>query len=121
MPIGHAQIFTLHHLIHHDGISQKQLTKYTKLDKGSIASQLHYLEKNGYITRKVSAEDARVLQINITEKTMEMKEELTEVFRNWSQSLMVAFDEDEKEKVYGYLCKIFQNAQIKIKDRKNEK
>ncbi|MBN2279683.1 MAG: MarR family transcriptional regulator [Candidatus Marinimicrobia bacterium] len=121
IPIGHAQIFTLHHLIHHDGISQKHLTKYTKLDKSSIASQLHYLEKNGYLYRKQSPDDARVLNIYVTEKTRSMEKELNEIFQNWSRILLNGFDEDEQKEVQFILLRMLENAQLKIKEIKNEK
>lgn len=121
LPIGHAQVFTLHHLIHNDGISQKQLTKYAKLDKGSIASQLQYLEKNGYIVRKASKEDARVLNIFITEKSKKIENEIHSIFRNWSRTLLSGFDEEEEKIVYETLCKLSQNAQKKIEEIKFEK
>jgi len=121
LPLGHAQIFTMHHLIHHDGISQKELTKYTKLDKGSITSQLHYLENNGYITRKQSKEDARVLNLFITEKTKEKSDKIQSIFKEWTGNLLKGFDEQEKEEALKSLIRIAENAENKIKVIKNEK
>ena len=117
-PIGHAQIFTLHHLIKENGISQKQLTRYSKLDKGSIASQLHYLEKNGYIIRKPSEEDARVLNIYITKKTEIIEDKLQNIFYKWSSTILDGFSEDEKNNIFEILNKIISNVENKIKDIK---
>jgi DNA-binding MarR family transcriptional regulator len=120
-PIGHAQIFTLHHLIHNNGISQKELTRYARLDKGSIASQLHYLEKNGYIYREPSTQDARVLNIFVTKKTSLIEKKLHRIFQNWSRILLQNFDTGEEEKIISYLNKLVDNAEQKIREIKNEK
>lgn len=117
-PIGHAQIFTLHHLIKHDGITQKQLTQYSKLDKGSIASQLQYLEKNGYILRKPSKDDARVLNIFITEKTEILKDDLNKIFSGWSEILLDGFEENDQNEVRNILLKILASAENNIRDLK---
>ena len=120
-PLGHAQIFTLHHLLHNNGISQKQLTQFSKLDKGSITSQLNYLEKNGYIRRSRSKEDARISNLFITEKTIEVKDDIQSVFRGWTEALLCGFDDLEKEKAMNILIRIADNADGKIREIKNEK
>jgi DNA-binding MarR family transcriptional regulator len=112
--IGHAQVRTLHFIAHNDGISQVELTEYLKLDKSSVTSQLTTLEKNGYIIRNVSPNDARVRTIHITEKTREILSSLKNVFASWTHTLLTNFSDEEKTDIFILLNKMQENAQTAI-------
>jgi len=108
--IGHAQIRTLLFLSRNEGISQLELSKSLNLDKSSITSQLQTLEKNGYISRHISEADARMHQLNITDKTREILRPLKKVFSSWTEILLDGFDKKERAIVFQYLEKMQNNV-----------
>ncbi len=116
--IGHAQVRTLHYLSHNNGITQVALTEYLNLDKSSVTSQLNNLEKNGYIYRSRSPEDARIRTINITDKAKEIFGSLMNVFSSWTDILLTNFSEKEKEDIFLLLNKMHENSQTKINELK---
>ncbi|NOQ25679.1 MAG: MarR family transcriptional regulator [Bacteroidales bacterium] len=116
--IGHAQVRTLHFISQNNGITQAELTKYLKLDKSSVTSQLASLEKNAYIKRTISSTDARIRNINITDKTKNIFSALMKVFSSWTNILLDGFSEKEKIDVFILLEKMRENAQNKINELK---
>jgi DNA-binding MarR family transcriptional regulator len=97
-----------------EGISQLELSKHLNLDKSSITSQLGILEKNGYITRQVSENDARMHQIILTDKTREILEPLKRVFSSWTEFLLDGFSESERTELFKYLERMHTNAMNKL-------
>jgi DNA-binding MarR family transcriptional regulator len=112
--IGHAQIRTLLYVARNEGISQLELSKHLNLDKSSITSQLGILEKNGYVIRQVSANDARMHQIILTDKTREILEPLKRVFSSWTEFLLDGFSESERTELFKYLERMHTNAMNKL-------
>ena len=112
--IGHSQIATLHFISHNDGLTQYELIKYLNLDKSSVTTQLNNLEKNRYITRKISETDKRERRIFITEKTKQIKDSLHEVFTSWSDILTKDFTEVERELSFKLLNKMINNTKNEI-------
>lgn len=112
--IGHAQVRTLRFISNNNGITQVELTKYLKLDKSSVTSQLNNLEKNGYIFRSISSKDARIHTIYITDKTKEIFSPLMNIFSSWTDTLLNNFSEKEKTDIFKILNKMQENAQTKI-------
>jgi DNA-binding MarR family transcriptional regulator len=119
--IGHAQIRTLLFIAHNEGISQHTLSENLNLDKSSITSQLQILERNAYISRHISENDARMHQILITDKTKAILEPLKMIFSSWTETLLDGFNEEEREPVFKYLEKMQKNAQNKLEGIKNLK
>lgn len=116
--IGHAQVRTLRFISQNNGITQAELTEYLKLDKSSVTSQLASLEKNDYIKRTISSKDARIRNINITDKTKNILSELMKVFSSWTDLLLHDFSEKEKIDVFILLEKMRENAQNRITELK---
>ena len=112
--IGHAQIRTLLFLAQNEGISQLELSRSLNLDKSSITSQLQTLEKNGYISRYISEVDARMHQLNVTDKTREILTPLKKVFSSWTEVLLDGFSASERTRIFYYLEKMRNNVQNKL-------
>lgn len=116
--IGYAQVMTLHFVSRQCGINQLELTRLLNLDKSSVTSQLNCLEKNGYIIRIASDEDARIRKIYITDKTRAIEESLHEVFHSWSDILLQGFSEAERNTTIMLLDKMMGNALNEINEKK---
>ncbi len=117
--IGHAQIPTLIFIAKNEGVSLLEISKHLKLDKSSVTSQITILEKNGYIVRCKSKEDARVHQLNITAKTREILMPMKIVFSSWTETLFDGFTIEEREQVFKYLERMRENAKNKLQVNKN--
>ena len=118
--IGHAQVRTLHLIAHNEGLTQIELSDYLNLDKSSITSQLSILEKNGYITKRISKIDARSHHIYITENTREILKPLKEIYISWTDTLLEDFNESERKQVFLLLKKMQKNVQNKLQEIKEQ-
>jgi DNA-binding MarR family transcriptional regulator len=52
-----------------DGVSVKVVSKMLHVDPSFVTTQSKMLEKKGFMRRKTSGEDARVVQMSLTDKT----------------------------------------------------
>jgi DNA-binding MarR family transcriptional regulator len=85
-----------------DGISINELAKKTQLKKSTLTSMLDRLAKLGYIKRRHSKEDRRIILIKRTEKDrimekkyVEVSEEMTRLFyKQFSKSQINRFEND---------------------------
>lgn len=112
--IGHAQIRTLYFIALNEGINQKELALQLDLDKSSITSQLQILERNRYITRKASDEDARKQIIRTTDRTRAIMPSLQGVLDDWSETLLGGFNKQERREIFSILMKMKVNAKNKL-------
>ncbi len=60
-------------------VSVKELGEKLYLDSGTLTPVLKSLEAKGFVTRKRSSEDERVLIVEITKKGAELKEQAAEI------------------------------------------
>ena len=74
------------------------------------ARQAAALEEGGFITRRTSPEDKRVLQLYPTEKTLELLPQIRESLRGWEDYLTHGFTEEEVALLEGLLERAHQRA-----------
>lgn len=89
------------------GSSQEFLAKYLCRNKSSVTRHLAFLENEGFIERKVSAEDKREMLVYPTQKMKDILPETYENARIWNSLLTADIDEEELEifkKVLGKMC-----------------
>jgi DNA-binding MarR family transcriptional regulator len=79
------------------------------------------LERNGYISRTKSENDARMYQLNMTDETRGILEPLKMVFFSWTEILVDRFSQKEREEVFDYLERMRDNAKNKLHQMKEEK
>ena len=79
------------------GISQDTLARRICINKSNIARQIVVLEEGGFVERRSSTEDKRVMELYPTEKTLELLPELRKVLGGWSRYLTQDFTEEEIE------------------------
>ncbi len=105
---GHQHIY-IFQICRHPGISQEQLSQRIAVNKSTVTRQLSSLEQNGFITRRSSREDKRILQVFPTEKAEALYPKVLELMRGWNQLLVDDFSEEEKEQ----LLSMMQRVQMK--------
>lgn len=81
------------------GISQDQLAQRICINKSNVARQAAILEEDGFIIRKPSLSDKRVMELYPTEKTLELLPKITAITSRWEQCLTKDMTEEEIELV----------------------
>ena len=77
------------------GISQDKLAQRICINKSNVARQAAILEEDGFILRKPSQTDKRVMELYPTEKTLELMPQITRILDYWTTSLTEDFSEEE--------------------------
>ncbi|MBR6572652.1 MAG: MarR family transcriptional regulator [Clostridia bacterium] len=96
------------------GSSQDFLAKYLCKNKSSVTRHLTFLENEGFISRKVSAEDKREMLVYPTQKMKDILPETYEIARKWNSLLTADIDEEELEIFNNVLDKMFLTAKKTI-------
>lgn len=89
-----------------DGISTKELSYLLGIRVSSLNETLAKMEKNGYISRKPSAEDKRVSMIYVTEKGLNETFEQAE-----TPTIFSCFSDEEKEILSSYLDRLIEELE----------
>lgn len=92
------------------GISQDMLARRICINKSNIARQIVVLEEGGFVERRSSQEDKRVMELYPTEKTLELLPELRKVLGGWSRYLTQDFTEEEIELLAKMLSSMRERA-----------
>ena len=92
------------------GISQDSIAKELFVNKSNATRQLTALENGGFIERKQSEDDRRVLLIYPTEKARQIRPLIIEKLGIWNDYLLEGFSEDELEKLDSMMEKILEKA-----------
>ena len=69
------------------GISQDGLARRICMNKSNVARQAAILEEDGFIIRKPSEADKRVMELYPTEKTLELMPRISQVLISWENCI----------------------------------
>ena len=92
------------------GISQDKLAARICINKSNVARQAAILEEDGFILRKPSQADKRVMELYPTEKTLKLMPEITEVLNKWEDFLLADLSDEEVEHVHFVLQRMRDKA-----------
>ena len=92
------------------GISQDRLAQKICINKSNVARQAAILEADGFILRKPSQADKRVMELYPTEKTLTLMPEITEILNKWEDFLLADLSEEEVEHVHFILQRMRDKA-----------
>jgi len=85
------------------------IAKFVGKRKSTITDMVKKLEKLGYVSREKSREDARVIEVTLTEKGWEFRETFKEISGELLEKTYTGFTDEEKEVLMGLLFKIRKN------------
>ena len=85
------------------------IAKFVGKRKSTITDMVKKLEKLGYVSREKSREDARVIEVSLTEKGWEFRETFKKVSKKLLDKTYEGFSKEEKEVLMGLLFKIRKN------------
>lgn len=103
----HTYLFTI---CRNPGISQEKLARMIYINKSNVTRNLAVLEKNGYIERRPSEQDKRVMLVYPTQKAEETLPKLREIMRDWNNLVAADLTEDELEQLRDILSRIAERA-----------
>lgn len=99
------------------GISQDGLARIICLNKSNVARQAAILEEDGFIIRKPSAADKRVVELYPTEKTLELMPQVSQVLKSWETRIADSLTEEERQSLSDLLAKMKDRATEYMEDR----
>lgn len=113
--LGYGQMPVLMYIIHHEGVTQHDISEHFRLDKGSTSNLVKGLTRNGYLFRKQDETDKRVNRLYITDKTKKLLPEFYEIFRGWTEILLEGFSQRDQDKAFELLNRMLDNTRSSLK------
>lgn len=104
LDLTYTQYITMMVMWEKQCINVKELGKNLYLDSGTLTPVLKTLEKKGYVKRSRSKEDERVLNVEITEAGMKLRDQAVEV--PFQVGSCIKISEEEAKTLYGLLYKV---------------
>ena len=109
-PLGlkgiHARLFM--RICGAPGQSQDQIARRMGFDKSTIGRQLELLEEKGFVERRPSETDKRVLCVFPTRSMQEFQTGLKAAMDSWDETLLQDLTEEEKQQLTVIMGKIRQ-------------
>lgn len=107
-----SQVWILNDLASHSGkyICQKDMEDWYTVRRSTMSQALSLLEKKGYISRSVSAEDARRKLLTITEKGEAVQKQLMALVREEEKSFVAGVSEEEYACFWRVLDQVQKNV-----------
>ena len=100
-----------------DGVPVNVVSKMLHVDPSFVTTQSKLLEKGGFLRRKASASDARVVQMSLTDKTHRHLAGLAEQQKSLNEFIFEEFDDRELMEFAGKLTALknrLEKARLKI-------
>jgi len=93
-----------------DGLmTMNRIAKFIGKRKSTVTDMVKKLEKLGYISRKKSEKDARVIEVTLTEKGWIFKDTFKEISGELLEKTYDDFTEEEKQILMKLLLKVRKN------------
>ena len=106
-PNHHRYLFSI---CRHPGLSQEELSRRVYINKSNVTRHLSYLESCGYVERKQSPEDKRVILVYPTDCAREMLPQLREISHDWEETVFADFSEEERALFKSMLQRVSEKA-----------
>ncbi len=84
-------------LSYRDGLTQLDLVRFTRFKAPTISLTLQKMEQENYVIRKASNDDARKIQVFLTEKGHAYEYKILEIIDNLENSVLTRLNDDEKK------------------------
>ncbi|WP_372660712.1 MarR family winged helix-turn-helix transcriptional regulator [Cohnella sp.] len=108
--IGPGQLHFLMLLYQKDGVSQNELSQKLFVDKATAARAIQILEDVGYVKRIPCEKDRRKNLVYLTEKAIEIRNEIKNTLHKWTDLLTQNMAQEEKSILILLLKKSTANA-----------
>jgi len=116
-----AQVFALHHLLHHDGITQTQLARAVHITPATVTSMLRRMERDGWVERRDDPNDQRVSRVHVTDKARAFHAEAMASLREVENDLEEALTDAERSELRRLLLKIHARLVAQLPPRRQRR
>lgn len=99
-------------------VFQRDIEKEFGITRSTASKVISLMEKKGLIERKSVLHDARLKQIILTQKALDLNKNVVKELKAFEQKLFLGFTEDEKETFSSFLSRIEEN--LYMEDKKND-
>lgn len=89
----------------------KDIESKFNMRRATVAEILSLMEKNGLIERKAKSEDARLKEITLTNKSLEIKSNIERAMRKVEKDLKKGLTEEELQQFFTTLEKMSKNLE----------
>lgn len=96
MKLTYPQYLTLLVLWEHDGLSVQQIADKLELEGATATPLIQRIEKLGLVKRQRSSNDARQLEVHLTEKGLALREKALEVPHQLGGALGITHEDAER-------------------------
>src|SRR3982074_1754880 len=104
-------------LDHDDGVPVNAVSKKLHVDSSFVTTQSKLLEKKGFLRRKTSSEDARIVQMSLTHKSYKHLASLASQRDALNEFIFAEFDDRELAELTAKLAALqnrFEKACLKV-------
>ncbi len=105
--LTYTQYITMMAMWEHEELSVKELGEYLFLDSGTLTPVLKTLEKKGFLSRKRSSTDERMLVVTLSESGRDLRARAVEV--PFKMQSCMSIDEKDAADLYRILHKMMAN------------
>ena len=102
-----------------NGLSQQELADRLILSKPTISLTLQKMEYLGLIERRADEEDARVTHVYLTDKGMEVNEQIIGIFKKVEGRIEAVMPED-KQNEFLEMLNLISNELQRLKEENND-
>lgn len=117
--IGRGQWYFFNRLLlSEDGVSQEQLSAEMFVDSAHTARAIKKLENDGFVYREQDPLDSRKKNVYVTEKSVAIKDEYHQLYKELNKVLIKGFTPEEAELVRVFLYRMRSNITEYMKNGK---
>ena len=92
-----------------DEITQMQLTELLNCEPSTVTNMVKTLEKKGFVYRKKDPVDGRVSRVYLTEKGLEVREPITQIWRKQQDKLLKGLTAENRALLNEFLQQMEKN------------
>lgn len=107
----------LEYLMLHGPCRQREFADYFEIDSAAISRMLDGMEREGFVTRRAQETSRRCNLVEITPKGERAYQIWHQHCLDMEQALLRGFSQKEKEALFSYLLRIYQNFQREKEER----
>jgi DNA-binding MarR family transcriptional regulator len=105
-----GQGFALIHLLHRNGVCQRDLARALHISPAAATSMLQRMERDGWIERRRDETDQRLVRVFASEKGKHVRSEARRAFREIEEELNSIFTETEQATLKALLTKLYTHC-----------
>jgi len=107
--LRHAQGLLLFRLWQADGVSQSALARALHITPPTATNTLKRMERDGWIERRRSESDQRIVRVHLTAKAKRLREEARASFRELENEMTAMLSAKEHETLRQSLLKVYRH------------